>query len=798
MLNDPILDENIANRIATTPSQESSRTTPLNAYESSTSASFDSGVLAPVSTAGVAPGERKLDRLLRLIIAALLGVVAAVDLVQTAAASPTVGATRFARWSAFELLAGARFGLLCSGVALIVVLYGVLRGRRNAWRVGALATIASSLAHPTIFGDMSTRVLALVVLAVLLISRKLFQAASDPRSHRNALVDGAVGLGVVFGYAVTGLYFLDSQFRSATTLGEAFTGSVRLLLLQKVEVVSPISRHGHWFIDSVRLGVAAVLVNLVVKLVKPVLRPNRLPAITRESVLLVLNEYADSTLAYFHTLPDKYFVVSGDQRAFVGYTLVGSTALALGDPIGDRHAKARALRDFLELCRANGWVPGFHQATGATLHLLAPAGFRATKVGEEAFVELDTFDLSQPQWKSLRSALRRVERNGFHVVELEQPLKEADLAQLRSVSQRWKEEGRHRERTFTVGQFSDEYLRSTRVLALQKDDGAIVAFVNLLPRYQSAVGNFDLMRRNSGSPNGTMEALFVAMIELFRQEGCQRMTLGMAPLTGITGTSPVDRILRALHRSGRGFHYAGLRSFKEKWHPTWEPRFLLYPSEVALARMARAVPKAGELGGVSSFTKRLGAAARKYPLTSGVLAITFTTMALGAVQHRWHTLLLNWFGLAGNDLTRGQLWRIATNAFFSPKAGFMWSEVALLAVALPIAESVLSTKRALIVAVTGDWIATIIVLVAVRIFVPKYSQTAAFYHRDAGASVAAWALAAAAAVKVEPRRLRLAARVFVLVWLVGAVFVHHQAFDVQHLIGGSIGALIAFRFQPAE
>ena len=474
----------------------------------------------------------------------------------------------------------------------------------------------------------------------------------------------------------------------------------------------------------------------------------------------LLERYADSTLAYFHNLPDKHFVVSADQQAFIGFSLVGSTALALGDPVGEEDAKAQALADFLQLGAANGWVIGFHQATTATVDLLKPSGYRSVKVGEEAFIELNRFNVGDPQWKSLRSALRRVERNGFRVVELGHPLPAADLAQLRNVSQRWIDEGDHRERTFALGQFHDDYVRSTRVLALQKHSGEIVAFVNLLPRYQSSVGNFDLMRRTSDSPNGTMEALFVAMIDRFTAEGCDRLTLGMAPLAGIEGDRLVDRLLRSLRKSGRGFHYGGIRSFKEKWDPVWEARYLVYPGDVDLARMARAVPAVGELGTGTRISSQLGSIARKFPLSTGVFALAFSAMALGSLRRPWHTLLLSWFGLAGNDIARGQLWRIATNAFLQPKAGFMWSEVALLVVALPIAEHILSTKLALIVAICGDWIATIVLLAGIRIFVPSYAATPSFTHRDAGASVATWALAAGASVCIQNRLLRRLRREF--------------------------------------
>jgi len=143
---------------------------------------------------------------------------------------------------------------------------------------------------------------------------------------------------------------------------------------------------------------------------------------------------------------------------------------------------------------------------------------RNLKIGEEALVDLATFDLDATQNKSIRSAVRRVERAGLRLVELTAPLSDSDIADLRSVSDAWMTQGGHRERTFTLGQFDAEQLRDSTVLSLSDEAGITAAFVSLVPGYQSTLGNFDLMRRRPESPNGTMDLLFVKVIERFRSE----------------------------------------------------------------------------------------------------------------------------------------------------------------------------------------------------------------------------------------------------------------------------------------
>jgi lysylphosphatidylglycerol synthetase-like protein (DUF2156 family) len=190
-----------------------------------------------------------------------------------------------------------------------------------------------------------------------------------------------------------------------------------------------------------------------------------------------------------------------------------------------------------------------------------------------------------------------LERHGYTVASLPQPLPESVLAELEEVSDAWLREGGHRERQFTLGWFSREYMQETEVVAVRSPDGRIEAFANLVPVYRSDEGNFDLMRRRPDAPDGIMDYLFVGLINLFKQRGFQGMNLGFAPLANIEGSGLVPRALRLVYERGnRAFNFRGLRSFKEKWHPRWEPRYLVYRSDVQLPQIALAIARAGEKG----------------------------------------------------------------------------------------------------------------------------------------------------------------------------------------------------------
>jgi phosphatidylglycerol lysyltransferase len=86
-----------------------------------------------------------------------------------------------------------------------------------------------------------------------------------------------------------------------------------------------------------------------------------------------------------------------------------------------------------------------------------------------------------------------------------------------------------------------------------------------------------------------MEALFVHMMKWGHDQGYQRFAMGMAPLAGVE-ESPVaslwNRLGAFLYEHGEAiYNFQGLRAYKEKFNPTWEPHYLAYPGGLRLPRI---------------------------------------------------------------------------------------------------------------------------------------------------------------------------------------------------------------------
>jgi phosphatidylglycerol lysyltransferase len=679
---------------------------------------------------------------------------------------------------------GVRYLLPFTAVTLLWVSRGLLHAKRNAWRIAVLASAASAVACRAHRQDLLGVVPSLVLLVALVLGRRWFAAPADPARPRDALRLLGIGGVVVYVSAATGLYFLDSQFRVSTTALQSMREAARAMVLLPVSTIDPATIHGRWLLESIRVGVLLVVLAAATRLIAVfVLRPG-VPG-DRRLVGQLLAEWGDTALASFHLLDDKHWFFGADRRAFVGYVLVGRTALALGEPVGHPDALVDTARDFVEFCETNGWTAAFHQVTERGANVLAAAALRVAKIGEEAVVAVQTWSLDGAEHKSLRSAVRRVERAGFEVVELAQPLDEATMADLARVSDRWMADGSHRERTFTVGRFDPAYLRSTTVLAVrERGGGRIVAFTNVLPSYHSSDATFDLMRRDPDAPNGVMEYLFVALIARFRAAGNEGMNLGFAPMANITGDTVLDRTMRlAFERGERLFNYQGLRRFKDKWSPRWEPRFLGYRTESDLPKVALAVMRAGELPDPRSKLARVAQVGRRLPatLTLGALVVWF--MAVTNNDEQDHRDLLRNIGLSWRDLTHFQLWRLPTAQLVETSAGFVWSNIALFICVLPLAEWVFGTRRTVLVFFLGDWFSTLSVLVVLRIAsVWNHHAAVLLQLRDGGPSSGAWALAVTLAFAVTDRTTRIAVVTGVLAFLSFALVVHDRLFDVQHFL----------------
>ena len=316
---------------------------------------------------------------------------------------------------------------------------------------------------------------------------------------------------------------------------------------------------------------------------------------------------ADSpdTIANLALLGDKSLMFSETGQSMIMYGISGRSWVALGDPLGPESERGELAWRFRESADEHGGWPVFYEVSARHLPIHIDLGLTLLKLGEEAIVPLGSFSLDGGTRKALRRTRKDAMKAGasFEVIPPEET--HNFLPGLKEISDEWLAAKRTKEKGFSLGRFDERYLKSFPVALVRVGD-AVVAFANVWIGADHAEISVDLMRYTSVAPPGVMEYLLIELMLWGRENGYQRFNLGMSPLSGIENRSlaPLwNRIGALLFSRGEPFYnFQGLRLYKEKFDPVWEPRYLASPGGLVLPRILTNVASliSGGLVGVVS------------------------------------------------------------------------------------------------------------------------------------------------------------------------------------------------------
>ena len=298
-------------------------------------------------------------------------------------------------------------------------------------------------------------------------------------------------------------------------------------------------------------------------------------------------EQAERTYASLALSGDKRFLISPGGDAFLMYQIHGHSWIVMSDPVGLQSEWPDLLWRLREHTDATQGRLLLYQVSADTLPIAIDLGLQLVKYGEEARVDLATFTLEGPAARPIRHATRRAVRDGaaFNIVpKADVP---AIMDELKAVSDAWLKAKDQKEKGFSVGRFDPAALAQFDC-AVIRSEGKIVAFANILATANRNELSIDLMRHSVAMPTGTMDLLLSSLMEWGRDNGYRWFSLGMAPLAGLEARrlAPIwSRAGAFLYRHGRSFYgFEGLRTYKEKFSPIWEPRYIAGPHGFGMAR----------------------------------------------------------------------------------------------------------------------------------------------------------------------------------------------------------------------
>ena len=493
-----------------------------------------------------------------------------------------------------ELVHVSRFLTLLTGFALVISSWNILKRKKRAFHTVLILSSLSMATHLVRGFDYKPALYSLLLVAALLLTRRQFTVRSGQPSLRASLIRALCGFGLALMYGVAGFWLLDPRdFGVNFTLTDSVRRTFDLMILRSGADLQPHTWYGGWFLDSLTLMVSAAMVYAVFSVFRPVLYRYRTQPKEREQAAGLVARWGRSSLDYFKTFPDKSYFFSPSGESFISYRVAASLAVVLGDPVGPGEDMEDLLGRFLKYCEGNDWRVAFYQALPDLLPLYSHVGLKRLKIGDDAIVDLEAFSLAGQFRRGLRRRVSRLEEQGLRVVHHPAPLPAAVIGQARLVSEDWLKIGGRRERSFALGLFNEDYIRSTPLVSVENQDGEMLAFVNIIPSFRPGEATVDLLRRLRSTPNGIMDFLFVKLMLWNKERGYLRFSFGMAPMAGFSETEESSKEERLVHNFFRHlnfvFSYSGISQYKAKFATSWEPRYVMFQSFTDLPRLGLAL-----------------------------------------------------------------------------------------------------------------------------------------------------------------------------------------------------------------
>lgn len=496
----------------------------------------------------------------------------------------------------FDIRVGGHFFAAISGFILLTLAANLLRRKRVAWLLTVGLLIVTIISHLIKGLDYEESLLAGVLLAQLILMRNVFTAQSDRPSITQGIRVLIGALLFTLAYGTVGFFLLDRQYTVNFDLPEALLQTLAMFFTADNAGLEPTTRFGQFFADSIYFVGASTLAYALFMLLRPVLLRNHTLEVERKRAKEIVEQYGKSSLARFTLFDDKTYYFSPSGKSFIGYVAKGRGAIALGDPIGPLEERQEVIVGFQLFCEKNDWYPAFYQTLPDDLDIYKSLGYRTVQIGEEAIVDLHSFTLQGKANQNLRNALNRLTKSGHQVKFYQPPIADELLKELRSVSDEWLKMMQGAEKKFSVGWFDYDYLHECEIVVVYSPEGTISAFANVVSEYQKNEITIDLMRRRTEIEKGTMEFLFVSMFQHFQQLKYDGFNLGLSALSGVGGTqdSPaLEKALKYLYEHlNKFYNFKGLHTFKDKFSPRWEPRYLVYPNLAALPDIVVALVRA--------------------------------------------------------------------------------------------------------------------------------------------------------------------------------------------------------------
>ena len=495
---------------------------------------------------------------------------------------------------------GGHLASLLAGFALLMLANDLWLRKRLAWALTITILFLSIPVHLFKGLNYEEATLSATLAIWLIYLRPHFHAQSDPPSIRRGLLTLLMALVFTTAYGVLGFYLLDRYFvingqPVSFSLWGAFHQTMIMFTQFHSPGLLPISRFARYFANSIYIGSSVTLAYALLMLIRPVLVRKGATRQQRVKARQIVEAFGCTSLARLLLLDDKQYYFS-QAGSVIGYVIEGHIALTLGDPIGSASDTVACISGFAAFCARNDWQPAYYQVLPDNLKVYQAMGYHALCIGHEAIVDLSAFNTAIEDKKNIRTGMDPMQKLGYQAEVFQPPHPDHLMTELRQVSDEWLTSVKGMEKRFSLGWFDADYLNSTPVIVVHNPQGMIVAFANILPEYHANEVGVDLISHRAYAEKGLLEFLFVSLFQWAKEQGYSTYSMGLSGLAEIGEKSADPAIERALQyiyeHVNQFYNFNGLHELKDKFDPSWSPRYLIYPNVTGLPSIVIAMMRA--------------------------------------------------------------------------------------------------------------------------------------------------------------------------------------------------------------
>lgn len=313
----------------------------------------------------------------------------------------------------------------------------------------------------------------------------------------------------------------------------------------------------------------------------------------------LIKVYGKDSLNYLSFEKDRRIFISDKIEGFIAYVVVKKVALCIGDPICLDNKKREFILEFMEYCKNIKIKPCFSSITKETRDILENLNFVVSKYGEEAVIELNSYEMTGKKTLKLRQKVKRAENAGLKVIEYT-PTNGRDMvleSKIDEVSAQWFK-AKKGQLSFSVGEIHLNNPIDRRYFISLDECGDIQAILMFSPYNEGKCYFLDVMRRRLDSVPGAMEHAIITSAMKMKEEGIEAVSLGIAPLVGIDSkhekATSLEKCMNYIYNNVKcDYEFKKLYDYKKKFSPTnWVVRYIAYDKSISLIKIGYVIIKA--------------------------------------------------------------------------------------------------------------------------------------------------------------------------------------------------------------